>query len=218
VTVPDADGVTETGLPVRPLPDGSDIKKVTEADIPQVAEALAKAFCDDPIFSWLVPDESSRKGKLERAFELYLRRVWFAHDECLTTDRLIGGAMWMPPDTWHMSVLEQLRLLPALVATVGRDLPRLMKLLNAMEKKHPHDPHYYLPVIGVEPEWQGRGFGAALMRPVLERCDRERLPAYLEATSPRNRAAYERHGFQVVNELAVRDSPPLWPMRREPQG
>jgi len=70
-------------------------------------------------------------------------------------------------------------------------------------------------VIGVRPEWQGRGFGSALLRPILERCDRERLPAYLEASSPRNRALYERHGFAVVEEMRVSDSPPVWRMWRE---
>jgi GNAT superfamily N-acetyltransferase len=72
-------------------------------------------------------------------------------------------------------------------------------------------------VIGVEPEWCGKGFGAALMQPILERCDRERLPAHLEATTPRNRALYERLGFEVVEEITVKDSPPAWPMWREPQ-
>ena len=69
--------------------------------------------------------------------------------------------------------------------------------------------------IGIGPGWQGRGFGSALLRPILERCDRERLPAYLEASSPRNRALYERHGFEVAEEMRVSDSPPLWRMWRE---
>jgi GNAT superfamily N-acetyltransferase len=66
---------------------------------------------------------------------------------------------------------------------------------------------------------QGRGLGAALLAPVLERCDGERKPAFLEASSPRNRALYERHGFEVMEEFALgRDAPPQWRMWREPNG
>jgi len=211
------DGTDIQGVPVRPRPDGSDMKKVAEADVRGVAKALARAFHDDPLIGrWIFQDESRRMRRLGRGFELYMRRIWLRHDECYTTDRLIGGVMWMPPGTWRANMLQQLWLLPPLAAALGRDLPRLMRLLNAFEEKHPHDSHYYLPAIGVEPEWQGRGFGAALLRPILERCDRERVPAYLEASSPRNRALYERNGFEVVEEMTVRDSPPFWRMWRAP--
>lgn len=117
-----------------------------------------------------------------------------------------------------MSMYEQLRLLPAMLAAFGRDLARLMRLFSSFEAEHPHDPHYYLPAIGVDPRWQGQGHGTALLEPVLERCDRERLPAYLESTNPRNLPLYERHGFQVTQEVTVGDSPPYWRMWREPRG
>jgi GNAT superfamily N-acetyltransferase len=210
--------VDEAGVQIRPLPDGSDVRKVATADLPRVVEAAARSFYEDPVFAWIFPDAARRLSRLERGFSLFARRVWFPQDESYTTDRLIGGAFWMPPDTWHLSLLRQLLLLPAM-AMIGRgDLSRLLRALNTIEAKHPHDPHYYLPVVGILPEWQGRGFGSALMRPILERCDREGLPAYLEASSPRNRALYERHGFAVVEETRLaKDSPPLWRMWRKPQ-
>src|SRR5438270_5188562 len=204
-----------SGLPIRPVPDGSDVRKCTAADLTDVVEGVARSFYEDPIFRWILPDDARRLSQLERGFALFARRVWFPQDETYTTDRLIGGAFWMPPDTWHLSLLRQLLLLPAMTVFARGDLPRLLRALNAIEAKHPHDPHYYLPVVGILPEWQGRGFGSALMRPILERCDRERLPAYLEASSPRNRALYERHGFEVVEEMRLANaSPPLWRMWR----
>ena len=207
------------GMPVRPQPDGSDIVKVGEGQIREVAQALAKAFYDDPIMSWIFPDDARRMERLVNGFELYVRRVWLPHDESYTTDRVAGVCCWMPPpDAWHMSIPAQLRLLPAMARMAGRDLPRLMKTLNAMESAHPREPHFYLPMIGVDPQWQGKGFGAALMRPVLERCDREESSAYLEATTPRNRALYERNGFEFIEELKVaKDAPPMWRMWRKPQ-
>jgi GNAT superfamily N-acetyltransferase len=210
--------VDSAGLRIRPLPDGSDVRKVTTADLPRVAGAAARSFYEDPVFTWIFPDDARRLSQLERGFGLFARRVWFPHDETYTTDRLIGGAFWMPPDTWHLSLVRQLLLLPAMTVIARGDLPRLLRALNAIEAKHPHDPHYYLPVVGILPEWQGRGFGSTLMRPILERCDREGLPAYLEASSPRNRALYEREGFAVVEEMRLaKDSPPMWRMWRKPR-
>jgi len=201
--------------PVRPQPDGSDIRKVAEADIPRVVEALARAFYDDPFWSWCFPD-SRRLKRLRRGFNLYLRTIYLPLGECYTTDRVIGGALWVPPYRWRLRRWQQLRMLPGMIAANGRDLPMLMRVISVVESKHPRETHYYLPFLGVLPEWQGRGFGAALLRPVLERCDREGLPAYLEASTPRNRALYERHGFEAREEIRVKDSPPLWLMWRKP--
>jgi GNAT superfamily N-acetyltransferase len=69
----------------------------------------------------------------------------------------------------------------------------------------------------VDPERQGRGIGSAMMFPVLSRCDAEGVPAYLEASSPRNRGLYERHGFEVSEEFEIGPgAPPLWRMWRSP--
>jgi ribosomal protein S18 acetylase RimI-like enzyme len=208
----------EQHLPVRPAIDGSDIRKIGEADVPTIAKALARAFEDDPIMSWVFPSDSERLPRLERSFALYLRRIWLPREECYGTDRLFGAALWMPPGTWHLSMLAQLRLVPSMISVVGSNLPRLMRVLNLIEKKHPKSPsHYYLAVLGIEPEFQGRGFGGALMQPVLQRCDREGTAAYLESSKQRNVVLYERHGFKVVEELRLpQDGPPLWRMWRDP--
>jgi ribosomal protein S18 acetylase RimI-like enzyme len=82
---------------------------------------------------------------------------------------------------------------------------------------HPEQPHWYLPLMGVAPADWGRGWGSALMRRGLERCDEARLPAYLEATSPRNQALYERFGFQALGVMQTRSSPRIVPMIRPPR-
>jgi ribosomal protein S18 acetylase RimI-like enzyme len=203
----------------RPRPDGSDIRKMTAAEIEPVARSLAEAFYEDPHFRWIVRADAKRLERLTRGFALFTARVWLPHDEGYIHDQLFGAALWMPPRTWHLSVLAQLRLLPATISRLRGDSPRLLKALTFIERKHPREPdHWYLPIIGVAPAWQGRGFGAALLRPMLERCDADRLPAYLEASSPRNRALYERQGFTVMEECRyASDGPPLWRMWREPR-
>jgi GNAT superfamily N-acetyltransferase len=95
---------------------------------------------------------------------------------------------------------------------------RFVRLMAAIERKHPRTNHWYLPVLGVRPDRQASGLGSRLMCPVLERCDEHGLPAYLEASSPRNRALYERHGFAVTGELRLaRSAPPVWLMWRAPR-
>ncbi len=86
-----------------------------------------------------------------------------------------------------------------------------------MGEFHPKEPHWYLPLIGVDPTRQNKGYGAMLMQYALEVCDRDGLPAYLESSNPRNITLYQRHGFEIVGTIQAGSSPPLFPMRREPR-
>jgi len=203
----------------RPQPDGGDIRKMTAAEIAPVARVLAQAFFDDPHFRWFVRDDAKRLRRAQRGFATFIGRVWLPQDESYTHERFAGAALWMPPETWHLSPLAQLLLLPAIVRDLGLDTPRLLKALTFIERKHPREPaHWYLPIIGVAPAWQGRGYGAALLGAKLQSCDRSGMPAYLEASTPRNRALYERHDFETLEECRyTADAPPLWRMWREPR-
>lgn len=204
--------------PAQAAGEAASVDKLAEADRPRAIEALARAFYDDPCFAWIFPDDGRRARQLERGFAFFGRKYWFRGGESYATGSVAGAALWMAPETWRLSSLAQLAMLPGMVRAVGaRSMPRLLRFLSVADKKHPHDTHFYLPVIGVVPEWQGKGIGTALLKPVLDRCDREGVPAYLEASSARNRACYERNGFVVKEEVRMaRDAPPWWPMWREP--
>lgn len=210
-------GTDQALLSDRPARDGSDIRKLVAADVPVISSALARAFEDDPVMNWVMRDEDML-GRLERAFSFFLRNIWLRQDACYATDRLFGAALWLPPGKWHLGPIAQLRLLPGMATVLGRNLPRMISVLNLIEKKHPKEPpHYYLAVLGVQPELQGRGFGGALMQPVLAKCDRDRTGAYLESSKERNVVLYERHGFRVVEQVRLpKGGPPIWRMWREP--
>lgn len=210
---------TPMGLePAAAAAEAAGVRKVATADRGRVVEALARAFYDDPVLQWFYPRESRRLRQLEGLFGYFGERFWFEHDETYTTPGLRGGAIWIPPDQWRVGLLDQLRSMPGFAAATGlRDLPRGVRGFNLMESRHPHEPHWYLPVVGVDPPAQGRGLGTALLQPVLRRCDREGIPAYLEATTPRNRSCYERNGFEVTGELVLPGGPPMWLMWREPR-
>jgi GNAT superfamily N-acetyltransferase len=195
------------------------VRKVTPGDVPRLAVSLARAFDGDPPMRWFLRDDERRVELARQMFEVMLRTVHLARDGCYTTDDVIGGALWVPPGRWQLGFLQQLKLLPGMIRVFGRDLPRAQRGLTVMDSGHPRKPHWYLDSLGVEPLWQGKGVGSALMAPVLQICDRERTAAYLNAGSPRSRELYRRHGFEVMEEFRLPDGgPPLWRMWREPRG
>jgi ribosomal protein S18 acetylase RimI-like enzyme len=201
----------------RSGPVGRQVRKAEGSDVERISNALGAAFADDPVMSWLIGDGARRPEILAGNFRLLLERIWLRHEETYTTEAAPGAAIWDPPGEWSVGISRQVALLPQALRVWGRRLPRALLTLAKIERGHPRPAHYYLAVLGIEPESQGRGLGSALMFPVLHRCDTEGLPAYLEASSPRNRALYERHGFEVTEEFRVgADAPPIWGMWREP--
>ncbi|HEX3243050.1 MAG TPA: GNAT family N-acetyltransferase [Solirubrobacterales bacterium] len=199
-------------------PVGKQVRKAEETDVEAISKALGAAFADDPVMSWLVRDPGRRPDVLAGNFRMLLEEVWLEHEATYTTATTSGAAIWDPPGKWSVSIPTQVGLLPRAFRVWGRNLPRALLTLAKIERGHPTRSHYYLAVLGVEPESQGRGLGSALMFPILSRCDADGVPAYLEASSPRNRALYERHGFEVTQEFRVgAGAPPIWGMWRDPK-
>ena len=198
--------------------EAADVRPARRGDIPGLAASLASGFYDDPVMSWFLPEDEARLRRLERAFSLFLRRMWMPRELTFATGSLIGGAAWMPPGAWRLSLPRQLAMVPQMMAIFRAGLARTLRGFSAVESNHPREPHYYLHALGVDPRWQGRGLGTALMRPMLERCDAEGIAAYLEASSPRSKLLYERNGFGVTEEVRLPGGgPPLWRMWRGPQ-
>jgi len=199
-------------------PLAANIRKATTADRSRLTAVMARAFDDDPFANWFVAQDKRRARRILDFMDVAYRMT-SAHGEAYTTDDVQGGALWAPPGKWKMGLLQQFMLLPAMVriATLSR-VPAVMSGLTAVEKKHPHTPHYYLMALGVEPDLQGRGLGTALMAPVLQRCDAERIPAYLESSKEKNVPLYERNGFKVTERFEIPNGgPPIWLMWRDPK-
>jgi GNAT superfamily N-acetyltransferase len=136
-----------------------------------------------------------------------------------TTAGVTGAALWMPAGRAPMSddrADRADRFAAELAELCAPHDGRILELVGLMDQLHPHEPHEYLWFIGVVPAAQGRGLGSALIAPVLQRADRAGHPAYLESTSPHNKALYERHGFRAAAPFAVAGGPPMWPMWPDP--
>jgi ribosomal protein S18 acetylase RimI-like enzyme len=190
------------------------IRRAVPEELSVVSTVLSRAFHDDPVTRWAIPEPDRRRRLLPRLFELFARALQ-RHDEIYLAPDATGAAIWAPAAE-PVSGGEAERFEQRVEALVGADAPRLAEIAALLAEHHPHGSYFYLQFVGVDPAWQGKGLGSALLAPVLRRCDRERVSAYLEASSERNRRLYERLGFEAVGVLAPPGGPPLWPMWRLP--
>jgi len=191
---------------------------VPRLDLADVMPTLLAAFADDPAARWLYPDD----GAYKRAFPDLVMLSGGAGFEEGTVDVAEGGAavaVWAPPGA--EVDLEEVGAAWAAHFQAHVDPARLGDVFAWGEQIgafHPTGSYWYLAQIGVAPGHQGCGHGTALLQVGLARCDRDGLPAHLESANPRNHRFYERHGFEVIGEIQVADSPTVWPMRRLPGG
>lgn len=176
-------------------------------------DVLGRAFHDDPVAAHLFRRERSRCAKWARFSGLAVDAMGdTAH--VLTTEKVQGTAIWQLPNDTRTGIGHDLRVALRFVAITGRGAYRAMRLGDLTSRHRIREPHYYLAALGTDPAFQGQGIGSALMQPVLERCDREGLPAYLESSKARNVPFYQKHGFEVVEELEVPNGPRVWAMVR----
>src|SRR4030095_13623329 len=180
---------------------------------PMVVHTIVLAFAADPVVRWFWPEAHQYLESMP-AFTVAFSGGGFKAGSAYTTDGYEGAALWLPPD-----VHPDENAVDAIVEqTVARPLRGdLQPLSGNMAAFHPDGPHWYLPMIGVDPAHQNKGIGAVLLRHALDRCDREGLPPYLESTNPRNISLYLRNGFVAVGEIQGGSSPTMVPMLRLPR-
>jgi GNAT superfamily N-acetyltransferase len=174
---------------------------------------LTLAFASDPITRWAWPDSYTFATVWPQVIEAFGGRA-FEIGTAHAVEDFTAVALWLPP-----GVSPDEATMSALVyeSTTDSAQPDLDGFFGQMGRFHPSFPHWYLPLAGVDPPAQGRGLGSTLLRHALGSCDRDGLPAYLEATSPRSRDLYARHGFESIGVIQHGASPPMWPMLRKPR-
>ncbi|MFE4259353.1 GNAT family N-acetyltransferase [Streptomyces sp. NPDC056883] len=198
---------------------GLEIRQAGPSDRDAVARLLDEAFRTDPVSSWVFPDPEHRAavhGKFLGVFvdvALAEGRIDYAVDGS-------AAALWLripaaDPEGEHVE--DEIPAKMRAVADPDNERCELVGRLTGAV--HPMaEEHEYLLMIAVAPGRQGEGLGTELIRPVLERCDREGVPAYLEASSERSKGLYERLGWQFTGgAVRLPDGPLMWPMWRKPQ-
>ena len=197
------------------------IRPATAADRATLTNSLASAFGEDPLFTWMagVGPNQSIEPKLRSVFNTFLKLDLVRDEHLVFMDEDgIGVAIWKAPNKWKMSNGDMLRALPSMLRSFGTKATRMMGAFNAIEKVHPKEEHYYLEALGTRQDMQSKGVGSAVIRDMLERCDREGVPAYLESSNVRNVPFYARHGFEATGEIVVgKGAPTVTAMWREPR-
>ncbi|MFH8291000.1 GNAT family N-acetyltransferase [Streptomyces sp. NPDC018059] len=202
---------------------GVAIRRAGEGDRAHVIRLLDEAFMWDPVSTWVFPGEEHRRRRhgalMDAFFDLALGE---GHIDI--TEDGAAVALWWSVRAASEADAESAEAAadgPALLRqAVDPENERIELIGRLTEAAHPTDrAHQYLHMIAVRPDRQGEGLGTALIAPVLERCDKDGLHAYLEASSARSRGLYERLGFAVTETpLDLPDGPRMWPMWREPSG
>jgi len=189
------------------------IQTATASDEVPAIDAVVLAFSSDPAARWTWPDPHAYLQHFPRFAKAFGGEA-FRHASAYRVAGYAGAALWLPPDV-HPDEDELMTLLQDTASEHIRN--DVFAVLEQMGRYHPTDPHWYLPLIGVDPSQQGKGYGSALMQHALVPCDRDNKIAYLESTNPRNIPLYERHGFEILGTIQVGTSPPIFPMLRKPR-
>lgn len=192
------------------------VRKAEAEDGALVAGVLTESFFHDPVTNWLVPDQGRRPSVLPPLFELYFD-LFLAHGETYISADGAGVALWLPPGQ-EMVRENQLEDFGRRVEEAApADAARMFALGEFFDAHAPGEPHWHLQLLGTLPARQGEGIGSALLSDFLPGADRRGEPAYLEATTLRSRALYERHGFVCRGEIVLPDGPTMWQMWRSPR-
>lgn len=194
------------------LPKTIPIRIATNTEQQQVISTLVLAFHTDPAMRWLYSEPDQYQTYFPKFVQAFGGKA-FEHNTVYCHDRYSGVALWYPPGV-EPDLDPVIDLM--LQSITEAELPEVFSVFKQVEHFHPTYPHWYLPFIGVEPSAQGQGYGSALLKPVLEQCDRDQIPAYLESSNPANLSFYERFGFEVLGKIQAGASPTIVPMIRYP--
>lgn len=194
--------------------ESEEVRTVTPSEKDDLLATLSLAFSSDPGIRWYFPTAPQFDTHFPR-FSLAYGGKAFDHGGAYSVGDHVGAALWLPPgvepDTDEIVEVMHAALPEEKFAMLGEFIERV-------EQAHPTEEFWELAVLGTEPMHQGDGHGSRLMEPVLEKCDREDIPAFLISSNPQNLSFYLRHGFEIADTIHFPTMPPFFPMRRMPLG
>lgn len=179
-------------------------------DEERVIGTIVLSFGSDPPARWMFPEPHQYLANFPH-FARAFGGGALLHQSAYYVENFAGVALWLPPgaqpdETALVALLER--------AISAEQLPHVFAILEKLSQHHPTEPYWYLPMTGVDPLKQRKGYGSMMLHHALQRIDQQHLPAYLESTNPKNIPLYEKHGFELMGTINVADCPPVFPMLR----
>jgi ribosomal protein S18 acetylase RimI-like enzyme len=172
------------------------------SDVPRLAQMLASAFWDYPVYQAMIPDERLRK-RLPVLFEVLTTYAMRYGAVLVPSEDLEGVLMALP---WERGGISAGRMLLCGAARIpgalGLGFLRREAVINRVQEKM-HATlaprmHTYLWNLAVDPAHQGKGIGAGLVRALLSDLSEQHRPCYLETAKPGNVKIYTHLGFRIV--------------------
>ncbi|MFJ2768701.1 GNAT family N-acetyltransferase [Streptomyces sp. NPDC087300] len=184
-------------------------------DVPTAVRTLARAFADYP-FTRHVVDADGHEERVRRFQEIFLTRIGMVYGRVWVAGAGRAVAVWTTPERDPGPGFAAVG--PLIGELAGSRAAWFDAADRALRPLRPRRPVWFLATVGVDPDAQGQGLGRAVIRPGIEAADRAGYPAFLETSTERNVAFYERLGFAVTAEINLPgNGPRTWCMLREPR-
>jgi ribosomal protein S18 acetylase RimI-like enzyme len=202
--------------------DLQDLVKLKKSHIKPAAEVMARAFRDYPIAQFVFPDIEDRAKRAHYMHQFVLSYCIQYGEVYTISEKLEGIAAWLPPDNaiasmWKLIRSGALLLMLKFGIESGRRGSMFSRYLESMHKRDAPFPHWYLWNIGVDPQFQAKGYASKLLRAMFDRIDKEGVPCYLETQREMNLPLYQHYGFKVVEQFIVPGTEfTNWAMLRDP--
>lgn len=192
------------------------VRQITSQDVLDLSHCFKRAFDQDPVMRWLFLSPKEWEKCALRYFGMAITH-YMHNGHALTTNGLEGAALWSKPNSAKPSMWHQIISDMKMSWFFKDGFVRGMQIQQALQEIHPKQPHWYLSMIGTDTRHRGEGVGPALLQPVLQLCDEQNLPTYLESSNQKNISFYIRHGFEILQDVTIPGGPTLWPMLRQSQ-
>jgi hypothetical protein len=190
------------------MPEMNGLIRLSKKHIEPASHVLSRAFQNDPLLRWQIPDEYKRFSKINYVWELPLR-IGIKYGEVYgTSEDLEGIAIWRPPKYANISYWKYIKngaikfpLKFGINSTRRITFSQAVK--DSIRNIYMKTPYWYLEVIGVDPKHQGKGFAGMLLRPMLKRIEEEKYPIWLDTVLKKNVLFYEHFDFYRLEEIII---------------